>query len=469
MTQSIATHPDRLLPADPATRTIARELVEVAETLPLLSPHGHVPAEAIARNDAFPDPAALLISPDHYVYRLLNADGVNLEEVNAGTSDAADPRDVWRAFCKRWELFDGTASGYWLRRELVTVFDIDDATIDGAHADELYDRISDVLARPAFRPRQLFRDFGLEVLATTDDPLDDLSAHRQLAGDQDFAGKVLPTFRPDAYVKFWNPSFATNADRLVQEAGDGLSGYWGYLRGMENRRRHFVGNGAVSADHGVWRPEAVRLDDAEAAELFEKGISGTATEAEALRFEANMTYQFARMSADDGLTMTIHPGSYRDHSTHTVERFGPDTGNDIPFAVDFTRGLQPLLSDFGNSDDFNLVLFTLDETTFSREIAPLAGFYRAVYAGATWWFLDEPDAMHRFRAATTGTLGFSRSSGFIDDTRAFCSIPARHDAARRVDAGFLARLVVEHRITEERARTAMVELTDTNPRKVFNL
>ncbi|WP_129360765.1 MULTISPECIES: glucuronate isomerase [Micrococcaceae] len=469
MTQSIALHPDRLLPADPATRNVARDLVAVAEELPLLSPHGHVTAESIARNEAFPDPAALLISPDHYVYRLLNADGVNLENVNAGTAEDADARDIWRAFCERWELFDGTASGYWLRREFATVFGVDDSTIDGAHADELFDQISEVLARPEFRPRELFRDFDLEVLATTDDPLDDLAAHRELASDPTFDGRVLPTFRPDAFVKFWNPSFARNADRLIQEAGDGLTGYAGYLRAMANRRAYFVENGAVSADHGVWTPESVKLGDQEANDLFEKGLAGTATNAEALRFEANMTYQFARMSSEDGLTMTIHPGSYRDHSSRTVERFGPDTGNDIPFGVDYTRGLQPLLSDFGNSDDFNLVLFTLDETTFSREIAPLAGFYRAVYAGAPWWFLDEPDAMHRFRSATTGTLGFSRTSGFIDDTRAFCSIPARHDAARRVDAGFLAKLVVEHRITEERARSAIVELTDSNPRKVFKL
>lgn len=469
MTQSIALNPDRLLPADPATRTVARELVAIAEDLPLLSPHGHVAAESIARNDAFPDPATLLISPDHYVYRLLNADGVELADVNAGASEGADPREIWRTFCERWELFDGTASGYWLRREFATVFGLDDSTIDAAHADELYDQLSAVLARPEFRPRELFDEFNIEVLATTDDPLDDLAPHRELAQDPAFTSRVVPTFRPDAYVKFWNHQFPANVDRLIDVAGEGQTGYRGYLRAMANRRRYFIENGAVSADHGVWTPTSVRLDPSEAAALFDKGRSGQATTEEALLFEAAMTYEFARMSVEDGLTMTIHPGSYRDHSEKTVGRFGPDTGNDIPFAVDYTRGLQPLLSDFGNSDDFNLVLFTLDETTFSREIAPLAGFYRAVYAGAPWWFLDEPDAVRRFRSATTGTLGFSRTSGFIDDTRAFCSIPARHDAARRVDAGYLATLVVEHRITEERARKAIVELTDTNPRKVFKL
>jgi glucuronate isomerase len=175
------------------------------------------------------------------------------------------------------------------------------------------------------------------------------------------------------------------------------------------------------------------------------------------------------MSLDDRLVMTLHTGVHRNTHRPTLERFGPDTGHDIPFAVDYATNLQPLLEAVGTHPNFQLVLFTIDETTYSREIAPLAGFYPSIYIGAPWWFLDAPDAMARFRAATTETAGFSRSAGFIDDTRAFCSIPARHDAARRTDAAYLARLVAEHRITEDRAHEIIVDLVDAAPRRAFTL
>ena len=182
-----------------------------------------------------------------------------------------------------------------------------------------------------------------------------------------------------------------------------------------------------------------------------------------------MTYRFAEMATEDGLTMTIHPGVWRNSSRSALEKYGPDTGHDIPFQMDFINGLQPLLSDFGENPDFHLVLFTIDETTFSRELAPMAGYYPSVYVGAPWWFIDEVDAIARFRASTTGTTGFSRYSGFIDDTRAYCSIPVRHNTARRVEAGYLARLVAEHRISEDRAADAIVDLIDASPRRVFKL
>jgi glucuronate isomerase len=465
---SIAQHPDRLLPADPAVRSIARGLMEIADTLPIVSPHGHVEASLLADNEPFPDPATLLISPDHYLTRVLHSAGVPLEKLNVGPFTDEDPRDVWRLFCEHWPLFDGTATGYWVRSELVNVFGLDDSLLTAAHADELYDELSARLATDAFRPRALFERFGIEFLATTDDPLADLSAHRRLAEDPTFTGRVSPTFRPDAYVKLVHPSFAENIARLSAETGNPAT-YAGYLAALAARRRFFAENGGVSSDHGVYSPLTLRMSDDDAAALFAKGLSGEATQAEAEAFEANMTYQFARMSLDDGLVMTLHPGIYRNHSEPTLARFGPDTGHDIPVQTEYTRSLQPLLSDVGTDPRFQLVLFTTDETSFSREIAPLAGFYPSVYVGAPWWFLDEPDAMHRFRSATTGTVGFSRSSGFIDDTRAFCSIPARHDAARRVDAGYLARLVAEYRITQERAEELIVELTDRAPRKAFRI
>ena len=469
MSASIAAHPDRLLPADPGTRAIARSLLSLVEDLPIVSPHGHVDARILADDTPFPDPTGLLISPDHYVTRLMHAHGVPLSALRVGGHTDVDPRESWRIFCRSWPLYDGTASGYWLRSEFVDVFGVDDALIDEAHADELYDRLQEILQDPSFRPRQLFDRFRLEVLATTDAPLDDLEAHARLAADETFAGRVLPTFRPDAYVKFSGQGFAEKARRLVDSAGEGTGGYEGYLRALENRRRYFIDHGAVSADHGTLTARSLRMDPAEAARLFEKGLRGEATAEEAHAFEANMTYQFARMAVEDGLVMTLHPGVHRNHSPRAFQEYGADTGHDIPFAMEYTRALQPLLADFGEDPDFHLVLFTIDETVFSREIAPLAGYYPSVYVGAPWWFIDEPDAMLRFRSAVTGTAGFSRSSGFIDDTRAFCSIPARHDASRRTEASFLARLVAEHRVTEERAAEIIVDLVDAAPRRAFKL
>ncbi|BCW69443.1 glucuronate isomerase [Arthrobacter sp. NicSoilB8] len=480
MSQSIAAHPDRLLPADPGTRGIARDLLGRVQDLPIISPHGHVDAAVLEQNTPFPDPAALLVSPDHYVTRLIHAGGVPLDRLRPQAPAPADPsqadpsaaapdsRTVWREFCQAWPLFEGTASGYWLRDQFRSVFGLDQE-ISGATADASYDAISARLREPDFRPRQLFKDFNIEVLATTDDPLDDLAAHRALAEDATFHGRVLPTFRPDAYLNPANPAWGANVERLIAAAGDGGSGFAGYLTALENRRRYFVEHGAVSADHGVRTPRTLKLDAADAERLFDRARSGAATAAEREDFEAHMMYQMARMSVEDGLVMTIHPGSYRNHHTDTFNQYGADTGHDIPFAIDYTESIRPLLQDFGTAKDFHLVLFTMDETVYSRELAPLAGFYPSVYLGAPWWFLDAPDAMLRFRSAVTETAGFSRSSGFIDDTRAFCSIPARHDASRRIEASFLARLVAEHRISEDRAHDIIVDLVDGSPRRVFKL
>jgi glucuronate isomerase len=469
MPTSIANHPDRLLPADPGVRDIARRLHEDVRELPIISPHGHVEASVIADDTAFPDPTAMLLSPDHYVTRLLHANGVPLERLRVGGSDGASPREAWREFCARWPLFDGTASGYWLRQEFVDVFGIDDLDLNSGSADSVFDALQATIDEPGFRPRALMKRFGIEVLATTDDPLADLEAHGRLAADPGFTPRVLPTFRPDAYTKFWVDGFSGNVDRLVQTAGEGKTGYDGYLAAIANRRRYFAEHGAVSSDHGTHNADTLKLSRDEAAALFDKGMAGTATFPEALAFEAHMMYQQAAMAVEDGLVMTMHAGVHRNTHPGTLARFGADTGHDIPFAVDFSTGLQPLLADFGTADGFHFIPFTIDETVFSREIAPLAGFYPAVFIGAPWWFLDAPDAMLRFRAAVTETAGFSRSSGFIDDTRAFCSIPARHDASRRTEASFLARLVAEHRITEERAHEIIVDLVDAAPRKAFKL
>ncbi|MGJ9403349.1 glucuronate isomerase [Arthrobacter sp. KK5.5] len=468
MSPSIAAAPDRLLPSDSAVRAIARDLLALVEDLPIISPHGHVDAAVLAKDTPFPDPASLLVTPDHYVKRLIHANGVPMERLTLGSGPDVDSRSIWREFCKAWPLFDGTASGYWLRSEFEHVFKLGDE-ISEETADATYDALQLRLNEPGFRPRQLFKDFNIEVLATTDDPMDDLRHHADIAADPTFTGRVVPTFRPDAYLNIAHPDWVENVDRLIGEAGDGASGYAGYIAALENRRQFFIRHGAVSADHGSKTPQTLKLDRAEAERLFTKARCGEATAEDRDVFEAHMMYESARMSVQDGLVMTVHPGSFRNHHLPTFEKFGADTGHDIPFPVSYTEGVRAVLQDFGTAPGFNFILFTMDETVFSRELAPMAGFYPAVYIGAPWWFLDAPDAMLRFRSAVTETAGFSRSSGFIDDTRAFCSIPARHDASRRTEAAFLARLVAEHRVSEERARELIVDVVDTSPRRAFKL
>jgi len=463
---------DRLFPVDPATRRTARALYERVADMPIISPHGHVDPRILRDNEPFRDPFELFIRHDHYVLRVLHSVGIGLErlgipERNGGTV-AVSPREAWRTFCANWHLYAGTASGYWLMDTLVRQFRIDEVPCDD-NADALFDAIQSLLASPEFRPRALFERFGIEVLATTDDPLDDLAAHRALAADAGFHGRVIPTFRPDAYLDPSSQGWAGRVRSLLDATGVSGTGYPAYVEALEMQRRRFIAHGAVSADHGVPQPLAVEMGRAEASRLFDAGMRGTLGEEDARRFAGHMLLEMARMSVQDGLVMTIHPGVYRNHHGDTLRRFGPDLGHDIPVRTQFVQPLRPLLERYGDAEGFHLVLFSVDETTFSREIAPLAGFYPCVYIGAPWWFLDAPDAVTRFRAAVTETAGFYKGSGFIDDTRAFMSIPARHDMARRLDAGFLARLVGEGRVPLPLAERIIVDATGSMPRKVFKL
>ncbi len=464
--------PDRLLPADPGVREIARGLYEQTKDKPIVSPHGHVDARLLADDDAFPDPAQLLITPDHYVTRLLHAHGVPLEALgltNRVTGEqAADSRAVWRTFCSQWHVFRATPSRLWLEAELVEVFGLD-IEPSAETADQLYDALAERLASPEYRPRALFDRFGIEVLATTDDPADDLAAHDRLAADASFTGRVLPTFRPDRFVDPSRPDFADAVAQLGAAAGSDVTDYPAFLAALANRRSYFATHGATATDHGHATAEAKPLDPAEAQRIFSAGLAGTATSAEAASFRGNMLFEFVRMAADDGLTMQLHPGVVRNYDSGAFAAFGPDTGHDIPTTAEYTHALHPALAEFGNAERLHLVLFTIDETVFSRELAPLAGYYPSVYVGAPWWFIDTPDAILRFRSAVTDSAGFYKTSGFIDDTRAFCSIPARHDMSRRLDAAFLARLVSEGRLGKDDAAEVAVDLVDAIPRKVFKL
>ena len=466
----LSPHPDRLLPADHEVRKVARRLYDEVRHLPIISPHGHVDAALLLENTRFPDPASLLVTPDHYVTRLLHAQGVSLGRLGVaqGPLDEQASRAVWRELCSHWDAFRGTPSRYWLESELSDIFGV---TVRPATdtADTIYDQIAACLAKDDFLPRALFEQFGIDVLATTDDPVDDLAAHAALSADPSWHGRVIPTFRPDRYLEPLSPGWAEHVRRLGAAAGVDTSDYAGYVAALEERRRYFIEHGATSADHSHQDVRTDPLPRLEAERIFVAALDGTASAAEATAFRRHMLLEMARMSTEDGLVMTLHPAVHRNHHTPTLQRYGADAGHDIPVAVEYTRALQPLLERYGTHPSLHLVLFTLDETTFSREIAPLAGFYPSVYAGAPWWFLDAPDAIRRYRAAVTETAGFSRTSGFIDDTRAFCSIPARHEMSRRLDCGFLAGLVAEHRIDEDEALDTAVALVSSNPRRAFKL
>jgi glucuronate isomerase len=461
-------NPDRLFPVDPACREIARTLYSRVAELPIISPHGHVDASLLLENRHFSNPAELFVSHDHYITRLLHAAGADLGSLGAGSGFLVDPRAAWRVLSSNWDLFAGTSSGYWLTHEFATLFDIE-LEPSAETADVLYDAIASQLALDDYRPRSLFDRFRIDVLATTDDPMDDLAAHSALATDPTFRGRVLPTFRPDAYLDPSAAGFAGRVSRLMEWAGEKPDDFSGYLRALEGRRAYFIERGAVSADHGVRQPFTVDLDELDAARLFQGAVAGRLTPADSRVFTGHMLFQMARMSTNDGLVMTVHPGVYRNHSSSTFDRLGPDTGHDIPIGVEYTQNLRPLLEKFGLNANLHLVLFSVDETVYSREVAPLAGFYPSVFIGAPWWFLDAPDSIQRFRAAVTETAGFYRGSGFIDDTRAFLSIPARHDMARRADSAFLARLVGEGRVGRAQAERIIVDLVDAIPRRVFKL
>jgi glucuronate isomerase len=458
-----------LLPSDPTARAIAEELYASVAGLPIISPHGHVDPTLLVENKPFANPAELFIFFDHYVTRLLHSERYGLENFGKGEAGAsADPRKAWNILCSNWHMLLGTSSGYWLTHEFSTLFGINEAP-SAENADRLYDLISTELLEPRMLPRALFESFNIEFLATTDDPCDDLSGHRALAADPNFKGRVAPTFRPDAYLDPRARNWAANLNRLLAAAGESQRTYAGFIRSLESRRAYFKANGAVSCDHGVLEAYTTILSEAKASELFDGALSGNLTEADKREFAGHMLAEMARMSTQDGLVMTIHAGVVRNHSTPTFREFGPDTGQDIPVAAEFTNNLRPLLETYGLHPNLTVILFSLDETTWSREVAPLAGFYPSVRIGAPWWFLDAPDSATRFREATTEIAGFYRGSGFIDDTRAFLSIPARHDMSRRVDCAFLARLVAEGRLTLEQARKVAVDLVVSIPRKAFKL
>ena len=470
MTRPLTLHPPRALPAEPHVREVAVRILEQTQDLPLICMHGHVEAEAFATDAPFADPAQLLIVPDHYVTRMLVSQGVQPAELGVPRTDGGpvetDSRTIWRRFCENWHLFRATPSRYWLEHELVEVFGVQEAP-SAESADRLYDRIAEVVAEPGFRPQALLDSFGIELISTTDPASSDLSHHASLAA-QGLGERVVPTFRPDAALMIGRPGWAAEVERLGGAAGVEIGDLAALLGALRIQRERFVAAGARATDHGHLSAAAAPMEESEAAALVTRVLAGERPSAEeAAAFEAHMLLQMAAMSCEDGLVMQLHPGVLRDHAGSVLEKHGQDKGFDIPVTTEYTRALRPLLERFGLDPRFHLVLFTVDETVFSRELAPLAGVYPSVRLGAPWWFLDSPDGMRRFRETATETAGFYNTSGFVDDTRAFASIPARHDLARRIDAGYLARLVAEHRLEEDEATQTAIDLVTTIPRAAY--
>lgn len=464
-------HPDRFFGPDEAVRRVARELYEAVVDLPLVCPHGHVPPELLAHDEPFPGPTPLLITPDHYIFRMLYSQGVPLEELGIPTRDGTpvetDERLIWKRFAACYHLFLGTPTRAWLDYVLYNVFGVRHKLDEGS-AEFIYDQIAEKLTDSAFRPRALFDQFNIEVLTTTDAATDSLE-HHQTIRDAEWGGRVVPCFRPDAAFRIAAPTWREEIEALAAQSGREVGDYAAFIAAIEERRAFFKQMGATSTDHAVVRPAAHRLTDAEADQLFARALDGRATAIDQERFEAHMLMEMARMSIEDGLVMQLHPGALRDHNRAVSTRFGPDKGGDIPVATEYTYNLRELLNAYGTDPRLTLVVFTLDESTYARELAPLAGHYPAMRLGPAWWFHDSIEGMRRYKEMLVETAGVYNLAGFNDDTRAFLSIPARHDLARRIDANYLGGLVARHQIDRSDAHRLMRALSYDLARDTYRL
>ncbi len=460
-------HPDRLFPADPGTRKIARTLYDRVCTLPIVSPHGHTQAAWFAKNKPFPDPAKLLVQPDHYILRMLYSQGVSLDDLEIGRREPQDARKVWRIFATHYYLFRGTPTRMWLDFVFQELFGLKQRLSEET-ADFYFDTISEKLLTPEFLPRALYERFNLEVLATTDSPLDSLADHIAIR-ESNWQARVLPTFRPDPVLDPDFSGFTENIAKLGEKTKEDTSTWAGYLNALRLTRLRFRQLGCTATDHGHPTARTANLSAKESVELFHRVIAGESDADQQELFRAQMLTEMARMSLEDGLVMQIHPGSARNHNRQLYRQYGRDLGADIPMPTNYVDALRPLLDQFGNERNLTIILFTLDESAYSRELAPLAGHYPCLRLGPPWWFHDSPEGMIRFRERVTETAGFYNTVGFNDDTRAFLSIPARHDMARRMDCAFLAKLVAEHRLDLDEALEVANDLAYRLVKKAYRL
>lgn len=464
-------HPDRFFPSDPATRTVARRLFAEVSALPLICPHGHTEPEWFSGNARFADPAQLLIVPDHYIVRMLVSQGMTHADLGVPARDGSaietDSRQIWRRFAANYHLFRSTPVRHWMDYTLETLFGIE-GPLTAETADQSFDRIAEALEGDDLRPRALYDRFGIEVLATTDSCLDDLP-HHSLIRDSDWQGRVVPTYRPDQVTNPDAEDFAKHVATLGELTGEDVGTWYGLLAAHRKRRQYFIALGATATDHGHPTARTADLAPADCVALWDRVRSGKADAEDRELFRAQMLTEMARMSLDDGLVMQLHPGSRRNHSDAVMSRFGPDKGFDIPGPTDYVDALRPLLNAHGHDPRLRLILFTLDETTYGRELAPLAAAYPSLRLGPAWWFFDSPDGMMRYRERVTETAGYYNTAGFNDDTRALPSIAARHDMARRIDCAYLARQVVEHRLPEDEAHDVARDLAYGLAKQCYNL
>jgi glucuronate isomerase len=460
-------HEDRLFPAEAATRKIAKALYTHVRSLPIISPHGHTQAAWFAQNEPFPDPAMLLVQPDHYVFRMLYSQGISMDDLEIGVAEMKNPRKVWRIFASNYYLFRGTPTRMWMDHVFQEVFGLEQR-LSAASADHFFDTIAEKLKKPELLPRALYERFNIEVLSTSDSPLDSLDDIKAIHASG-WKGRIVPAFRPDPVVDPEYTGFSQSIFKLGEQTGEDTSSWKGYLYALRKARLRFKELGCTSTDHGHLNAETADLPATEAADLFCKVFTGKAGKREQELFQAQMLTEMAQMSLEDGLVMQIHPGSVRNHNRKVYLKYGRNVGCDIPRPTNYVDALRPLLDRFGNESKLTIILFTLDESTYSRELAPLAGHYPCLRLGPAWWFNDSPEGMMRFRQQMTETAGFYNTVGFNDDTRAFLSIPARHDVARRIDCAFLARLVAEHRLDEDEAYEVAYELTYGLVKKAYKL
>jgi glucuronate isomerase len=464
-------HDDRFFDSNPAIRNVAREIYNSIKSLPIISPHGHVDPQIFVENKPFPHPAQLFIIPDHYVYRMLYSQGIPIESMGVpsvnGTKVETDPKKIWQIFCENYYLFNGTPSGVWLDYEFNQIFGIKEKP-DAKNALKIYDELNEKINSPEYLPRTLFEKFGVEALSTTDAATDSLEPHKKIK-ESGWKGKVVPAFRPDGVTDISNKFWKENIARLGEIAGYEITTCDKLVKALEERRRFFIKMGATSTDSGVFSPYTHELTKSEADAILQRAHKGNASEEDAALFTAHMLMEMARMSIEDGLVMQLHPGAYRNHNQVVFDKFGLDKGCDIPMQTDYTKNLKELLNKYGNNPKLTLIVFTLDETSYSRELAPLAGHYPAMKLGPSWWFNDSLEGISRFRHQVTETAGFYNTVGFNDDTRAFVSIPARHDVARRSDSNYLAELVAKHILTLDEALVIAKDLTYNLVKKAYKL
>ncbi|GAC14462.1 glucuronate isomerase [Aliiglaciecola lipolytica] len=464
-------HDDRLFPVDEKTRGIARALYQSVRNLPIISPHGHTDPRWFAYDNNFGNATELLIIPDHYVFRMLYSQGISLESLGIprwdGGSTESDPEKIWRIFADNYHLFAATPSRLWLDTVFKQVFGLSDMLCaDNAMA--YYKHITSELAKPTYKPRALMNRFNIELIATTEGALDPLTHHAEIQGTE-WEKRVITTFRPDDVIDASREDFKQNVVKLGELTQQDTQSWQGYLTALRQRREVFRRHGATATDHGHPTAATANLTVSECEKLFDKCISGQSTEQEQELFRAQMLTEMAGMSIEDGMVMQIHPGSFRNHNASLFNKFGRDKGADIPQQTDYVNALKPLLDKYGSDPKLNIILFTLDETVYARELAPLAGHYPSLKLGPAWWFHDSPEGMLRFRHQVTETAGFFNTVGFNDDTRAFLSIPARHDVARRIDCRYLASLVCEHRLSENEATDLAQDLTYNLAKKAYKL